>query len=386
MGSFNTTCAISHATINVGNKVRLFYIQSLYPDYGIGFQCEPWNDYTLISGAGIPATYADRNEYEFDENSLFAQYVQNEIKSKYVENVSVKGEDYNKYHDHMNVKVEDLTWQKIHEMIHNGRLFVRSLRGNKTQVATFAIHEAVYQMMIGSKEKIEIKLHELLSFYGNTVASKKQLEADFKSGKITYEQKAHEIDGLIINIKSEKNASKIDFGNLNQANAAGGFLYKHILMFAEKNGFENSEEEVFHALAETECLLDTMLEQNLMIRPVISSREDDNAKDTMKFLRELADAVATVKSRWEEDDEVIKTYREVKEWQEINLSDIKPLCSPNRDKECYNYFCKLIEGEDKLIIHSDKWRSAEEDDFYDQLADILRYSLDKDIDLHILNK
>ena len=387
MGSFNTTCAISHATINVGDKVRLFYIQSLYPDLGIGFQCYPWNDYTFISGAGIPAEYADRNEYEFDEDSLFAEYVLNKIKSRYVENVSEKGKEYNPYHDHMDVKVEDLTWQKIHEMIHNGKLFVRGLRGGKTHVSTFAIHESVYQMMVGLEEKLEMQLNTLLSLYGNTMTLKDQLEEDFNSGKITFEQKLHEVEGLILNIYSQGDANKINFANLNQANAVGTFLYKDMLIFAEKNEFEKSESEVFRALSETENLLETMQAQNLMIRPTISSREDAQARDTVKFLRKLADTVATIKGRWVEDDVSMKTFREVKEWQEIKLSDIKAKCSQDFDKECYDYFCDLIEGKDKIVIHPDDWHNAEEDDeLYEQLADILRYILNKDIDLHILNQ
>lgn len=286
----------------------------------------------------------------------------------------------------MDIKAEDLTWQNIHEMIHDGKLFVRGLCGGKTHVSTFAIHESVYQMMVGLEQKREMQLNTLLNLYGNTMILKEQLGADLNSGKITFEQKLHEVEGLILNIKSQGDANKINFANLNQANAAGTFLYKDIFIFAEKNGFEKPESEVFRALTETENLLETMQAQNLVIRPTISSREDAQAKDTVKFLRELADVVSTIKGRWDEDDVSIKAHREVKEWQEINLSDIKLLCSEGVDEECYDYFCGLIKGQDKLIIRPDSWCISEDDELYEQLADILRYSLNKDVDLHILNQ
>src|ERR1044071_4618706 len=125
MGSFNTTCAISHAPIRPNDKVRLFFlasqtgysVDSRKSILSIGCQCYPWDDFQVIGGISLEATYEDYNSYSFDEKSIFAQLILNQIKKNYSENVSIEGKEYNPYHDHMDVNVNDLDWEKILEMI-----------------------------------------------------------------------------------------------------------------------------------------------------------------------------------------------------------------------------------------------------------------------------
>lgn len=396
MGSFNTTCAVSRATILEGNDVRLFYVVSEGKSIGKGCECYPWDNFKLIGGVGIPAKYADYNNYEFDENSLFARYIHDQIKSEYSENVSVEGKEYNPYHDHMDVNIKDLTWQKIQDMIHSGRLFLNGYQGEKCFVASFSIHESVYQVMIESKESIDEKLKEVMGSYNDMVGfreavekNKARLAADFESGKITYEQQADIANQIACESMKQLNANKIKFGMVGQAtsNVGGPQLHRDIIAFAKSNGFDKAEEEIFRALLETEILLDTMFVQNVMIRPVMTSGQCGEPKDSAVFLRKLANAVENIKSKWHDESGVkVEVCKESKEWQQVKLSNIKTEWEETLDIEDgeYAYLCEIIEGKDKLIISPEEWDNGES--FYDVLADVIGESLDTSIELHILNQ
>lgn len=396
MGSFNTTCAISRATILEGNDVRLFYVVSEGKSMGKGCECYPWDNFKLIGGVGVPAKYADYNNYEFDENSLFARYIHDQIKSEYSENISVEGKEYNPYHDHMDVKVEDLTWQKIQDMIHSGRLFLHDFQGEKCFVASFAIHESVYQVMIESKESIDEKLKEIMGSYSDMVGfretaekNKARLAADVESGKITPEQQTDIANQIAYESMKQLNANKIKFGMAGQAtsNVGGPQLHRDIIAFAKSNGFDKAEKEIFRALLETESLLNTMYVQNVMIRPIMTSGQCGEPKDSAVFLRKLANAVENIKDRWADEYGVkVEVCKESKEWQQVKLSDIKCEWEETLDieDEEYAYLCEIIEGKDKLIISPEEWDNGES--FYDVLADVIGESLDTSIELHILNQ
>lgn len=396
MGSFNTTCAISRATILQGNDVRLFYVVSEGKSMGKGCECYPWDNFKLIGGVGIPAKYADYNNYEFDENSLFARYIHDQIKSEYSENVSVEGKEYNPYHDHMNVKVEDLTWQKIQDMIHSGRLFLHDFQGEKCFVAAFAIHESVYQVMIESKKNIDEQLKKVMESYSDMVGfretaekNKARLAADVESGKITPEQQADIANQIALESMKQLNANKIKFCMAGQAtsNVGGPQLHRDIIAFAKSNGFDKAEKEIFRSLLETESLLNTMYVQNVMIRPVMTSGQCGEPKDSAVFLRKLANAVENIKDRWADEYGVkVEVCKESKEWQQVKLSDIKCEWAETLDidDEEYAYLCEIIEGKDKLIISPEEWDNGES--FYDVLADVIGESLDTSIELHILNQ
>lgn len=396
MGSFNTTCAISRATILEGNDVRLFYVVSEGVSIGKGCECYPWDNFKLIGGVGIPAKYADYNNYEFDENSLFARYIHDQIKSEYSENISVEGKEYNPYHDHMDVNVKDLTWQKIQDMIHSGRLFLNGYQGEKCFVASFAIHESVYQVMIESKESIDEKLKEIMGSYNDMVGfreaaekNKARLAEDFESGKITYEQQTDIANQIAFESMKQLNANKIKFGMAGQAtsNVGGPQLHRDIIAFAKSNGFDKAEKEIFRALLETENMLNTMYVQNVMIRPVMTSGQCGEPKDSAIFLRKLANAVENIKSKWHDEYGVqVEVCKESKAWQQVKLSDIKTEWEETLDieDEEYAYLCEIIEGKDKLIISPEEWDNGES--FYDVLADVIGESLDTSIELHILNQ
>lgn len=397
MGSFNTTCAVSRAPIREGNKVRLFYVVSEGQVIGKGGECYPWDNFKIIGGGAIPAEYADFNNYDFDEDSLFAKYIQNYIKQEYSENISIEGEEYNDCHDHMDVNVKDLTWQKIQEMVRSGRLFLKDFQGEKCFVAAFVIHESVYQVMIHSKETIDAKIKEVLSCYNNMMGfkeaadiNKARLEADVESGKITFEQQTDIANKIAFESIAKTNLNKIKFSFIGQAvsNVSGSKVHKEVITFAKNNGFEKAEEEVFRALAETERLLETMLVENVMIRPIMTSGQGGQAKDTASFLRHLADAVESIKVNWEDDDVGVNVEfcKESKEWQQVKLSNIKTEWEETSDieDEEYAYLCEIIEGKDKLIISPEEWDNGES--FYNVLADVIGESLDTSIELHILNQ
>lgn len=114
-----------------------------------GSQCYPHDDFTVIGGISLEAEYSDYNSYSFDQESIFAHYIHSIILRDYVMNISEEGKEYNTYHDHMDVPKSDLTWEKIQDMIHCGRLHLCSYGNcNIPFVTTMAIHESVYQIML----------------------------------------------------------------------------------------------------------------------------------------------------------------------------------------------------------------------------------------------
>jgi len=140
-------------------------------------------------------------------------------------------------------------------------------------------------------------------------------------------------------------------------------------------------------LLETEILLDTMFVQNVMIRPVMTSGQCGEPKDSAVFLRKLANAVENIKSKWHDESGVkVEVCKESKEWQQVKLSDIRTEWEETLDIEDgeYAYLFEIIEGKDKLIISPEEWDNGES--FYDVLADVIGESLDTSIELHILNQ
>lgn len=159
MGSFNLTCGVTNSPIIEGQMVKLMFITNgnySTNDFS-GCFCYPWDCYSIIGS--IDAKYDDYGCYAFDENSLDAKSILDCIKSEYLMNVVEDGktiDDYNKYHDHMNVSADNLTWKKIQDMIHSGRLFLKCNEG-KPHVSFMAVHKDVYDFIMETKYKDKTK-------------------------------------------------------------------------------------------------------------------------------------------------------------------------------------------------------------------------------------
>lgn len=359
MGSFNTTCAVSHASIRDGDKVRLFFLLSNQFSYNFdpqrdsinkGGQCYPWDDFTIIGGVSIPATYVDYGSYDFDEKSIEALYIHDFITTNYVENVSEKGREYNEFHDHMDVKAEDLSWSKIQHMINSGRLFLNGSGYNKDKsnlpfVAVFAVHENVYQVMIGSNEQIENELSNS--------------EIDKAGNHLSI------IEKRFFNLQPIANAEEPTMG---------------MKQLAKKLNLNTDNKKIERAALETDKFLISMYCYNLMLRPVRTSGQDGDLESEVNFMRRIASAVENIPEKW---DYTLPTNKFSLNWQEVNFSDLQKMikqCYNHLDDEEYLYFAKMIEGKDKIIIESEDWDKSE---YYEYLGDLFS---NKVLPLHILNK
>lgn len=362
MGSFNTTCAVSHASIRNGDKVRLFFLLSEYNTYKYdakrdslnkGGQCYPWDDFTIIGGVSIKAEYADYGNYSFNHESIEAQYIHEFITTNYVENISKKGKDYNEIHDHMDVNVRKLSWDKIQRMINSGRLFMSNngYESNLPFVAMFAVHESVYEIMIGSKEYIDDELN-------------KEIES-----------------GSDLTKRKMKRFFNLDAVSDNEDPISG------MVELIEKNGIEGvSYKEIVRSVIETDKFLIGMYCHNLMLRPMRTSGQDGDLISEVSFMRKIASAIENIPDKWE--DEAIQTKKISMTWQEVDFSKISEMLnsfySDYLNDEEYQYFSKLIEGKDKIIIRPEDWGSDNPNaNYYDYLADIFK---DTSTDIHILNK
>lgn len=359
MGSFNTTCAISHTPIRPNDKVRLFFLASksgYYKDQernilSIGCQCYPWDDFEVIGGISLESTYEDYNNYSFQEDNIFSAYIYNIIRRNYSPNISVEGEEYNSYHDHMDVKLDDLDWAKIMNMIHSGRLYLNGYgRGAKPAVAMMAIHESVYQIMMA--ETYEKYVNETSDYRNATYvtvgfqdALKKNLEKEALSnlendwerflkhfqeeadkGTITQEQ-------AIIQAKS--------FAKIHKSTSRDHLSQYTFQSESPLNGLRDINEEIKNLKAKGENFLTNecddndliakhtealyfngrMSTHNFMYRPLMTSGQEHDLTADGVFWAKVSNALMTM--NWEyESEEHILTRKMSKQWQEIKLSEI----------------------------------------------------------------
>lgn len=359
MGSFNTTCAISHSAITPGDKVRLFFLASQDGHsndaqkniLSIGCKCYPWDDFKVIGGMSLEATYEDYNSYSFDEDSIFSQLILKQIKENYLENVSVEGEEYNSSHDHMDINVNDLDWEKILDMIHSGRLYLKGYgRGVKPAVGMMAIHESVYNIMMKETyEQYKCDTDDYRDSYYVTVGFEDELKESIakhtakdndESWKEFYKYFEEEVkNGEVTEdeaIKQSKRMAK--FNKEMDRDTDCNFVFQsraiiqNLRSFSDKilklKGTENeievndySDDDLIYKHAESIFFNGRMMTHNFMYRPLITSgQEYDHVADGI-FWQKVSNALLTKSGSWEEDEHIL-TRKVSKQWQEINLSEI----------------------------------------------------------------
>lgn len=158
MGSFNASCAVSHCAINPGDPVKLIPIVSNnlvhYDDNSrmhLGFGCYTYDNFVIV-GYPMDATYEDYGDFEVKKD-MFSEYNLNIIRSNYTETLPEKGEKietYDRERKGYGVKAEDLDWEMIGSMIHNGSLFLdsNSTQTNRKYMGFFPVHKCVYDLMM----------------------------------------------------------------------------------------------------------------------------------------------------------------------------------------------------------------------------------------------
>lgn len=429
MGSFNTTCAISHAPIREGDKVRLFFLASesyrhdneSAEQFSIskGCQCYPHDDFKVIGGVALEATYADYNNYEFDEESIPAQFILSLIKEYYSENVPVEGVRYNEYHDHMSVSVNELDWQKVLDMIHSGRLFLNGYTQRKSFVATMAVHEKVFDALMyksitrydyDSSEYVTITLQDAINKVINGFSPEaleaehaKHIERATKVFKNLIDS-ANGDEELIRDIEKRideyANEISMDVLSRDDENMRGGsrdYVWhggnptRNMVKFGNKIVLEDTEQyykvtsediaNIAKLAVETEYFNVGMVVNNFMYRPIMTSGQEDDFPAHAAMLRKLADAIEDTPSRWSDENLTVNFHRE--QWQEINMSDIEKQFNEWYDDEAEQYIAKLkdaIEGLDVLVVKPEDMHYR--NDKYD-LHDIIN---NRTIELRIYNK
>lgn len=359
MGSFNTTCAISHTRIRPNDKVRLFFLASkggYYKDperniLSIGCKCYPWDDFEVIGGISLEATYEDYNNYSFQEDNIFSVYIYNLIRRNYSPNVSVEGEEYNEYHDHMDVKVDDLDWEKIMDMIHSGRLYLNGYgRGAKPAVAMMAIHESVYQIMMD--ETYEKYVNETSDYRNATYVTvgfqdvlKKNLEKEALSnldsdwerflthfqkkvdaGEITQEQAVIEAKSFARFNKSTNrdHLSQYTFQSESPLNGLRSISEEIKDMIDKGENFPFNPPDDNDLIAKhTEGLYfnSRMSTHNFMYRPLMTSGQEHDLTADGVFWSKVSNVLMTMNREYESEEHIL-TRKISKQWQEIKLSEI----------------------------------------------------------------
>lgn len=418
MGSFNTTCAISHAPIREGDKVRLFFLASDAHSYPVdllrtsiskGCQCYVWDDFKVIGGISLEATYSDYNTYSFDEDSLFARYIRWIIRGNYSMNVSEEGKEYNPYHDHMDVPKEDLTWEKIFDMQHSGRLFLTGYgSGHLPFVGIMAIHESVYQIMLNESYEVYTGYPEGVSWNSGyhpykTVnfesCLKEHLEEDdeekvrehakyyadafdhlVEEGKCTREEadvKVLEMARRMLESRSENRveyaftrgsipfAQMRDLFNANQDKDLGGVTMEDIKAKAYEGMFFTWRMDA----------------HNIMYRPhATSGQEHDLVADGI-FWQKVGAAIGSIGSSWEEDEHIV-TRKFSKSWQEITVSEIQERMNdwfePHEELyvEFQEKFDELMKDKDVVVVSPEELQS-------DEFKYLREFIWNKSLELHI---
>lgn len=418
MGSFNTTCAISRAPIREGDKVRLFFLASDAHTYPVdllrtsiskGCQCYVWDDFKVIGGISLEATYSDYNTYEFDENSLFSRYIRWIIRGNYSMNVSEVGKEYNEFHDHMDVPPEDLSWEKIFDMQHSGRLFLKGYgSGHLPFVGIMAIHESVYQIMLNESYEVyqgypdgvswnsgynpyktvnfesclkahleedeEEKVREHAKFYTDS------FDHLVEEGKCTREEadvKVLEMARRMLESRSESRveysftrgstpyAQMRDLFNANQDKDLGGVTLEDIKAKAYEGMFFTWRMDA----------------HNIMYRPLATSGQEHDLVADGVFLQKVGAAVGAIGSNWEEEEHIV-TRKFSKSWQEITVSEIQERMNdwfePHEELyvEFKEKFDELMKDKDVVIVSSEELQS-------DEFKYLRNFIWNKSLELHI---
>ncbi|AFC21816.1 hypothetical protein GAP32_366 [Cronobacter phage vB_CsaM_GAP32] len=401
MGSFNTTCAVSHSPIREGDKVRLFFLASQPNTYKFdplrdslnkGCQCYAWDDFKVIGGISLEAKYSDYNNYEFDEDSIYARYIRWIIRTNYSMNVPEEGKEYNEYHDHMNVPVKDLTWEQIFDMQHSGRLFLKGYgSGPLSFVGIMAIHESVYQIMLNEPFEVYVgredgndNPYKTVTF--ETALAKKlavndQQELDklveqfkeYTKDQDWSEEKKHEV---ALRMAQNKIDSLSENHALNYAYTNCQTPYAELRdIFTTHNAKDESDEtkvnfgdvtldDIKAKTFEGVFFNGRFDERHFMYRPLMTSgQEHDLVRDGI-FWSKVSAAIGSIGSEWEEEEHVV-TRKISKSWQETTVSEVIERLSewyePNDKKyiEVVEKLTKLLEDVSMEIISVEQLKSDE---------------------------
>lgn len=161
MGSFNSVCGVSRTPIRPGDKVRLFFIVS---NFGIhnkkhdqgnlvrnrlahrGLGSCTYDHFTVL-GYPMKVTYDDSGAYNFCESDPIVKYNMGIIRKNYIMVQQSEHED-EKYFDHFDIPVEDITPDVVNDMVRDGALYVSNYPSSYCFVQFFPVLEDVYELLL----------------------------------------------------------------------------------------------------------------------------------------------------------------------------------------------------------------------------------------------
>lgn len=331
MGSFNTTCAISKAPITPNQKVRVFFLvmdmhsyhyekrsKGLFSLPQMGCQCYPWDTYKVIGYPAL-ATYEDYNNYEFVDKDL-EQLTLDAINEIYIPNTVQEGkkiEDYNEYHDYLNIdKISSM--EELQNMEHSGALRVKSYHGTSILVK-MAIIEDVFQKLIKPK-KYNMDRNNYNKYYSieeyiekiyNKIKDNKSLmdsdDLNFNNLKKTIKEKTkdekeyQEKLDMMLEFKMENIMSKIfeDPASYNR------------MIMSDNINKANSELKLklIEAWATFQWTTRFMESYNLEYAPTITSGQCYDFKRHGKMLEELSEVISNMRDPYDEETVSLKTEK-----------------------------------------------------------------------------
>lgn len=393
MGCFNTTCAISHAPIIPGCKVRLFFLVSnrFYYDeperniLSLGCQCYPHDDFTVLGGVPIEATYADYGRYDFDYKNIFVRHILNELKECYSKNVSEPNKEYNSSRDFMDINVENLDWPLIFDMIHTGRLYIRGYRGKKLGVAVMAVHESIYQMMSTKSNGFSKYLKTQSDFLQENIAQRNDLLLQLKP---FIEQKKMSED-LIPLPRDDFNFDHSYDRNQNPYYKIKELIEKYHKVLDTEDEFELkiiSDEQIIKKIYEAGYFNISMKVENIMYRPIMTSGQVYELFESSLFHYQIAEALSNIKIPNHDDyddEDYINAPQAVNIVQKVKLSDIYNKCKTYSNSKKGNemlgqaedFFAGYAEGT-RVTISKKDMKNKKDKKFIDLFQN-------KDIDIEV---
>ncbi len=324
MGSFNTTCAITNTPIMEGDAARVFFLVmdayamnrkcAFFNHSQMGSSCYPYDHFKVI-GYPMKGVYADYNRYEFDDNlEALNLKIINKI---YVPNKVEEGktlDDYNSHHDYMNI--DELTcMQELQDMEHSGALRVKTWAG-ASAIVKMAIHESVYQMMIGgtwtkgwgdnavsythaSKVADAVKRYGAAANPEDALSERGKMRVEMIRAKI-----GEEIDGKTFT-KEDAEAQVKFYIDMNSHDISTGSNDEFLIETHPKSDMADAEEDTL--VGQIACayygarMASTWMQcNNYQFKPAVLGGQDYEMMPHANRLRELADVVEKLQREDEE--------------------------------------------------------------------------------------
>lgn len=428
MGSFNTTCAISHSPIRPNDKVRLLFIatdthecvqtslDSLRKDHLFcGSNMYASDEFRVLGGISLKCTYEDYNNYELIQNDFNSEYILNIIRKNYYFNPPVVETSEYGYTPDPGASVipaEDLTFENIIDLANEGRLFFNESRefAKFPMVNIMAIHEAVYQSIIDRKVDCwwweEDGVRQPHGLRGLEDYTRKALKDYVHVDPLTTETYKERLADCLATGMDEGKAHQIAFLMAEMKIQRGGdsdyqkwkFVFdtnNPILEMRDYNEKRSDEHKVQFPYNDEQMVIDVTESYyfDIMMNgsfykymPMGTSSQEYDLTESVNNLIGIAKAVQETNNRY--DDEYLPCKTVVSNHLEIDIASIIGTIDDwyNPGEEDHNAWLELLEdfqtqfeltGTDRIIIPANIMASPD----YEMLAEVMQSS---GVDLHIV--